>query len=513
MGIAYSVSRHAVNIAAGNQAFTGSLGGLSPKLVLLRWVRATADDTPVGPAYYCRGMTDGVTSGCTDVAAEDAVASSVGRMAIIGGAAASVDCARFRRATNTSDTTNLECALRWVSFTANTVTLNVRIAPPVGYLLEVTMIGGSDFTGFVDDSTLSIAAAGTSDRTGMGVPLDAAVILSNGLSTGAVTTGASIFEGYFAASPHSGRAWAGSNFGAANNPASVDGDARDDCNKATLSTGVGRITLSQLPTGFRITAVDAVSNRLLVACMAFNGKALAWAGLVSTAVVLSPPQSLSAPRIRPELAIAAFSRRTAANGKSVAGDSSVHGGGTWTPAAQFGASVSSKHGVTPTVAKVSVGQRFIHIAQEDGTLASAGSPAAGDALKATADDEAQGLTLTYAGTSNAARLVPMLLIGPEFVIAPDPVVMPLVVPTPTVRLEARQQPSPVAMALVVPSATVVLPERPSPVALMLAVPTPVVVAPPVVIVPPELPPLTPLYQEACTALMPRGLAWPRRTSP
>lgn len=514
MGIAHALGRTALNTVTGNQDFSASLGGLTPKAAVFRLVRVTAADTPGAPAYYVRGITDGVNSGCVDIGAEDAQTTSKGRTGIIAGAAATTDVVRTRRASNTSDVTNVDCALRFVSFAADKVTLNIRIAPPAGYLLEFWLLAGTDLTPLVDSFSVSLGAAGTSDRTGLGVPCDAALLFHDTTNGGVgIATACEMSEGYFAAPPHSSKAAQAVDFGAGDNPTVSRGDARDDCSKAVANAvSSGRLVVSQLPTGYRVTALDTAANLVLVLALNFNGKALAWAGNMPTATVLSPAQSFSTPRIRPDVALCTFSRRSTLNGQSTGGDSSCFGGGTMVGGTMFAAAVSSKHGVSPSIAKASCGSRFLHIPQEDGTLTAGGSPAAGDAVKATAAAIAQGLALTYSGASSTAREVSLLVIGPEFVLAPDPVLLPLNRPAPTVVLAFAQRPSPTPIPLVLPAPQVIAPRRPSAVVLPLVLPAPTigqrVTAPQVI--PPDL---GPLYAEAMPALLPRGLAWQKRVTP
>lgn len=513
MSIAYALGRTALNTSTGNQDFSASLGGITPKFAAFRLVRITSDDTPAAPAYYCRGFTDGVTSGCADIAAENGVTTSVGRKAIQGGAATTVDVVRTRRASNTADVSNVDCALRWVSFAADKVTLNVRIAPAGAYLLEFLLIGGTDFTAIVDQFTTSLGAGGSTDRTGLGVPADAALLLhdeNNGGNGTAVSC--SIVEGYWAATPHSGPAMSGADFGALDNPSVSTADVRDDASKATLvNVNLGRVTLSQIATGYRFSSIDSHNNQVVVAAFNFNKKAVAWVGNLPTATSPAGAQHFTTPRIRPELAICTFSRMQTPNGRASGGDASVHGGGTWTAGAQFGAAVSSKHGVSPTVAKAHWASRFLSIPQEDGTLTSGGSPAAGDAIKATASDEQQGLQLSYSGTSTLARLVPLLVIGPEFVLAPTPADLHLNAPA-VVRLQTRTEtPTPAAVALNLPAPLRFAAKQPQPVALPLALPAATLFAPPV-LNPPAVPDFQPAYLDGILKLLPQGLAWPRRAT-
>jgi hypothetical protein len=96
---------------------------------------------------------------------------------------------------------------------------------------------------------------------------------------------------------------------------------------------------------------------------------------------------------------------------------------------------------------------------------------------------------------------------------PDAVPLPLVLPSPLVTIAAAQMPPPVALPLVLPAPTRFASILTSPVALALVLPSPLVVAPPVLVPEPPPPDLGPLYVETLAALLPRGLAWPRRPLP
>lgn len=95
----------------------------------------------------------------------------------------------------------------------------------------------------------------------------------------------------------------------------------------------------------------------------------------------------------------------------------------------------------------------------------------------------------------------------------DAVALPLVLPAPTVLTENRQTPTPVELALVLPPPQVVPAIQVAPVVLALVLPAPAVFAPPLLVPEPPPPDLGPLYTETLAALLPRGLAWPRRPLP
>lgn len=119
----------------------------------------------------------------------------------------------------------------------------------------------------------------------------------------------------------------------------------------------------------------------------------------------------------------------------------------------------------------------------------------------------RGFELTFS-TSGTGHLT-VLALGDPNVVDPDPIELALVLPP--VVLGGLETPPAIALPLLLPAPLVVLPQRPPPVALALVLPAPQVFAPPSMAtqVPPDL---GPLYAASLSSLLPRGLAWPRRSS-
>lgn len=93
---------------------------------------------------------------------------------------------------------------------------------------------------------------------------------------------------------------------------------------------------------------------------------------------------------------------------------------------------------------------------------------------------------------------------------PDPVPLPLT--TGVVKIGGLENPTPVPLPLVAPAVQVQAAHRPAAVALPLALGVPTVLTPPVLPTPLVPPDLGPAYRAALADLLPRGLAWPRRSS-
>jgi uncharacterized protein YmfQ (DUF2313 family) len=512
VGVSIGHGRQAINLVGGNQAFSASMDGETPKLVLFWLVPCTADGTPVDDAYVSRGACDGTRFACQDFAAEHGVVPTVGRRAFTGGnVGVSAAVARLRRMDVTSDVTNNSLRLDFVSFSAETVTLNV-ITPPAGaYLLEYVLIGGSDFSAFVDVFTNNLSTP--QDRTGLGVPAEAAVVWYLRHGTGTTSGTATLHEGYWSASAHSSRAAVGSDFGHNDTPSASEMEVRDDVAGVSVHSGARwRVTLAQIATGYRITSLDGDSSSLhkVVVAMSFNKTRVAWAGVMPTATSHGA-HVFATPRLRPDLVLGIGTRRATANAGDDAfeADSAVVAPAVWTPSAQFSLAASAQNGANPSVAKASVASRFLTIPQVDGTLTGdPTTPQAGDAILATAAEHAQGLTLTYTRTSSVPRLVPMLVIGDEQTLAPDPVQLGTSGPAATVK--QLQLPGAVALGLNVPSPFIGI-VRPLPVQLGLVVPEPSLLLE----LPPPAPPkvrgpLADFYLSALWDLLPRGHAWNRR---
>lgn len=506
MVVAIGRGRVALNTGTGNQALTATMAGVTPKLALFRLTRATAVDSLISDSYYMRAGTDGVTSFVFDFAEEDGVNPTVGRMGTLAGAAGSTNCGRLRRIDNTGDTTNQDFAFDFVSFTAETVTINITNAPAGAFLLEYVLIGGDDFTVLVDTFTTTINVGTPLDRTGLGVPCEAALLFNTRTATGIIATAAAFTEGYWASSSHSSRGVLSSDFGAADNPATSEMTIRDDCNVCGLvGSGLARGIMSQLSTGYRITATETIQNRTVVVAMAFNKKRVAWAGLMQTGTTLTTETWKDA-HIRPDLVLASFSRMPTKNVELVDdADASVMGGASWTPSGNSAIGLSSQNDGNPSVAKSHAADRFLSIPQNDGTLTgSPTTPAAGDAILATAAEHAEGLDLTYTRTSSIARQVAVLLIGDEQTLVPSSLTVPLVLPAPT--LKTARTPAPLTVPLVLPAPRLAL-IRPTPLTVALVLPAPILFSPqPVPML--ELPPdLGPLYHASMLDLLPRGLCW------
>jgi hypothetical protein len=407
--------------------------------------------------------------------------------------------------------------LRWVSFSAETVTLNVITPPPAGYYLVFVLLGGSDFAALVDNFTTNVNVGTPLDRTGLGVPAEAAILCVPRVNIGIQTGAAGFSTGFWAASPHSGMAAISGDLRNGQNPPAVEQEARDDRNALGI-TGASQMgaTLSQIPTGYRVTAVGTtLTNQKSVVAMSFGGKRVAWAGFLQTPTALGS-YSWRAPHLRPDLVISALTRRANLNAGDGAGadDSSVQGFGIWTSGAESALAISQQDAVSPTVAKMHVAGRFLSVPRSDGQLTgNPTTPDAADAILASAVEAAEGLDLTFTRTSATPRFLPTLVIGDEQTIVPAAVALGLA--GPAANLLQFQNPAPSLVPLAAPDPFVGF-IRPAPAGLGLLAPAvaldlPLPAMPGVEPTPP--PPLGDFYGRALLDLVPRGLGWARGSAP
>jgi len=120
-----------------------------------------------------------------------------------------------------------------------------------------------------------------------------------------------------------------------------------------------------------------------------------------------------------------------------------------------------------------------------------------------------GLSLNVV-TSQAGRL---FLWGVSRIPAlePDATLLELELPVPTVLIENQLAPSPLPLPLALPTPAVIAPKQPAAVPLLFVLPSPAVFAPVIPAPLPTKPELGPAYLEALAGLLPRGLAWPKRS--
>ena len=520
MAIGIGHGKTPVNTVIGNQVFSATMVGdvgATPKLVLAFLVRGTTNDVVEADGYLTWGASDGVQVFCEDVAVEDAVATSIGRRGLLANTATSVDIIRTRTAANTADTSNVQCALRFVSFSASSVTLNVRIAPPAGYFLVFVLIGGSDFTALVDNFTTTVNVGTPLDRTGLGVPAEAAILCATRLSIGATTGGIGPTIGFWSASAHSLLAALSSDFRTGQNPPAVEQEVRSDVNAVGITGATEHgCTLSQIATGYRVTAQlgQPFVNQKCIIAMSFSKKLVAWTGFLDTPTALGG-YSWKSPHLRPKLALAALTRRPNVNTGDGAGsaDSSVAGFGVWTSALESALAISQENGTSPTVSKMHQAGRFLSIPRTDGQLiGDPTTPNPEDAILGSATEGAEGLEFTFTRTSSVARKIPMLVLGDEQTLVPTPALVGLL--EPSVNLLQLQLPSPVLIPLVEPPPFLGF-IRPTPVAIgVLALPValdlPEPATPGFEDGPP--PPFAEFYGTLLLDLLPRGLAWTRDPS-
>lgn len=517
MAIGIGHGKTAVNTSAGNQVFSATMvgdPGATPKLLLAWLVRSETDDVVQADGYLSHGVTDGSRTFCDDCSTEDGVASSSSRRALTNGAATLTSIIRTRRASNTADVTNSDVQLRFVSFGSGQVTLNVTVPPPAGYYLIFVLIGGSDFTCILDDSIGTVNVGAHLDRTGLGVPAEAAIVYLPRRNIGAAVGAASVNVGFWSASAHAGRAFFSSSWPNGENPPAPQECVRNDANGGSIDgSGDMLCTLSQHAQGFTITnsGSTSIGNEKFVVAMSFAKKRVAWVGFLETPTELGA-YAWEEPRVRPDLALALLNRRQTLNDGDGSGsaDSGVAGWGVWSTSTECALAISLENGTSPTVAKMHVASRFLSIPRTNGQLTGDPSdPQPGDAILATATEGARGLDFFFTRTSSDARQIPMLVIGDEQTLTPNPVAIG--VAEPSVGVLQFQTPSPVLINVSEPNPFLGF-IRPTPVVIGLSLPTvaldlPLPATPGIEASPP--PPLADYYAQALFDLLPRGLAWTR----
>lgn len=511
------VGRQAISGSAGNQVFSASMNGDTPVAAIFWLVKATAADTVAADNYLAFGMTDGALAFCRDTAVEDAAAPSIGRRGFqVPGTATVVNVIQFRRPENTGDVTNRNPQLRFVSFAAEQVTLEVVVAGASGdYHLCYALLGGDDLTAILEDSSTAISVGSSLDFTGLGVPADAAIVCLEQPSSGGATEAPSPAIGFWAATAHSGRVAVAANWRHNDTPQQAELEIRDDCNGSSVFSSHQNAHLEQIATGFRMhdgSLGAGVTGRKVVLALNFGGRMKAWAGLMRTSTALGTA-AFEDPHLKAAGAIVLATRRQSANvgaGDVDDEDASSFSLGFWKPGGgHAGAGITRP--TNPSLSKNAVTDRLLALLNgSDGSLdGSPTTPAADDAVLAEATQIQQGLEFDYVRTSSDERLVAMLVFGDEQTLVPDPVELPFVVPAVSVR--QTQDPDPVELPLEVPAPFIGL-LRPDPVELEIIAATPALLLPqPPMPADPPRPPFAEFYCRALPDLLPRGLAWTRDT--
>jgi len=142
----YGIATSAAPTSTGDQTFTDSNFGGTPKLALFFINSATADSTVTAHNRFGMGAADGTTEACVLLQDQDNVGTS--------------EANRFGTTTkciailNTSAAT-IDGEADFKNFTNNTVTITWTDAPATAVLVTCVMFGGDDFSGAVDAIALS----------------------------------------------------------------------------------------------------------------------------------------------------------------------------------------------------------------------------------------------------------------------------------------------------------------------------------------------------------------------
>jgi hypothetical protein len=170
MAVVADVTRVACNTSTGNQAITISTLGVTPKLALFYWTSATANGTNTAVIHSGFGAADASTQKVCCSRVNDAkTAEQADRRG------ASDECIQILNAANN----NVNGEANWVSFTANTVTINWGKAPSVAFLLDVVLIGGDDFSVAVGEFASHTTIGQSTVVSGLSFKPDALFCFSN----------------------------------------------------------------------------------------------------------------------------------------------------------------------------------------------------------------------------------------------------------------------------------------------------------------------------------------------
>jgi hypothetical protein len=422
------IGRTDINETTGDQTFSASMEGHTPKAALFWVTQSASNDTIVDDNYVDFGMTDGVNAAFTGTwAVNDAVSpSSGGRYSNFGTTVTSINLALTSR--NPFDGTNLVPRLRFVSFGTERVVLNVGITTRgAGYFLNYALLGGDSFTAFMDHDTATINRGASTDRTGLGVPAEAAIVVMNGMGSGFSSANAiSVPMGFWGAKANSERCSIAGNWGGGDTIQEAQQAIRNDVNGHTLGASQA-VYLEQIARGVRVVNNSASVNVTLARftlMMSFAGTREAWAGLLETPTTLGS-YSWPDPGLSPDFAFSVLTRRLVANLNTGDGDvddedASTMGFAGWTPDDEFAVAGISRP-TNPSLSKMHSANRFISIPNgSDGSLSgSATTPASDDAILATATGIGTGLAFDFTRTSSDSRLQLMLVIGSPSGLAVD----------------------------------------------------------------------------------------------
>jgi hypothetical protein len=196
VGITIDTFTDTCNTSTGNQTFTGSLDGLTPKAVMIHLTNCTALDTLTADAIECWGCATGTGANeewCQSNWDDDGLGTSTTQR--------SNSLEDIVYVTDAADTVQAEA--NFVSFGANAVTINWATAnwataPPAAWTAVITLFAGSDLSAQAALYQMDATAAPTTYTvTNTGFEADVVfanvtnehITLANGVSTAASSRG------------------------------------------------------------------------------------------------------------------------------------------------------------------------------------------------------------------------------------------------------------------------------------------------------------------------------------
>lgn len=143
MGITVGITREACNVGAGNQTFTSlDCGGLTPKAALFFLSTAVTDGVQAADATACYGAATGAANRwCAGGYSQDLTGTRTETSCWY----AIDQCVQMRNGAGV-----VQCEADFVSFGANTVTINWTTAPGDSRLMTVALLCGSDLLAKAD---------------------------------------------------------------------------------------------------------------------------------------------------------------------------------------------------------------------------------------------------------------------------------------------------------------------------------------------------------------------------
>jgi hypothetical protein len=349
-----------VDTAPYTQAFTGSLGGRTPKAAIFKITRATADGTPVAHADFGLGMVTGAANewavaytdedgqATTDTASEEFTDACI--VLLIPGV-------NFEQA-----------SAEFSSFSANTVTVNWTDAPAAAHLIEVTLIAGADVSAQANNAALGNTLNNAVDVTGVGFEPDLVLAAcrdgtSGGnvkFSFGAVHNGVSVTQRCHAIRYRDNQATSqcAARFTESYGVMAID-------NSADLDWGGEFGTFDS--DGFTVTTRNAGANNTTLLFLALKfGDIKSWVGTVD-APTSTGIDSQTGPGFRSQFALGGLTHTEAVDTAYTDGRAGVAGVSVFTPTAEYCKATAAEDNQGTTDTQCSNDDTVINLPEHDGT--------------------------------------------------------------------------------------------------------------------------------------------------